>query len=165
LVEKQNTCIRQTLSEEGQTEFSRPNSASNLPCDSDQKDHHGNLGENEMVTGLTLELLALNSMINSNFEKAEEYLLKNPKIKGDRRVRGLLHFVQSKLSQHYLIAHQHRIEAAMLWKEVYDDDNIPCTLCFGNRAVVMNCPWNGTVCLECCNECENSIGYSCDYLE
>ena len=85
------------------------------------------------------------------------------KIREEQRDRGWCHFARSKTSRDWLEVHLSRIAAARIWKETLPDALIPCTVCGQRYAMIMNCPWNGTVCIEDCNICENDKGW-CDYL-
>lgn len=112
-----------------------------------------------------LETAAVGAIRRKNFNEAKRLLQKALHYQERKRLQGLLAFVESKLSRDWATIFECRKKAAGIWKEEsYHNYEIPCTVCGNQRAIIMNCPWNGTVCLECCTDCENEKG-SCDYLD
>lgn len=118
---------------------------------------------NDHGMNLDLQVMIIHAIETGDFRQAEAYLEASLDRGGSKNIQGLLHYVKSKLTKDYRYEHYHRIEAARIWKEIFTRSHIPCTLCLSRSAVVMNCPWNGTVCADCCTACANKKGY-CEYL-
>lgn len=119
--------------------------------------------QSSLQRNLSLEIAV--AIRRKKFSEAKRVLQKALDYQDRKHLRGFLAFVESKLSQDWSTIFEYRRKAAELWKqESTDGKEIPCTVCGNQRAVIMNCPWNGTVCIGCCNSCENEKG-NCDYLD